>query len=130
MRVLLFCIGLLTAPSAHAVTLDGAGQGAAGVDGMWSMIRSTFVLGAGSPLTPLGAVTFFRDRIIVFAFSIIGALAVGLIMYAGIKLMIGGEEGIADAKKIILHTLVGLALALLAGVVIAFVAGIAGTLLS
>jgi hypothetical protein len=76
------------------------------------------------------AVQFFTDRIITFAFSIIGAVAVGLLMYAGIRMMIGGEEGMTEAKKIVQYTLIGIVLALIATAAVAFVVGISTALLS
>lgn len=119
-------VGSLVVTRVMAGALDTAGRGAPGVDSMWSTIRSQFLSG----MRPLDAVEYFTGRVTLFAFSIIGALGVGLIMYAGIKMMIGGEEGIADAKKIIQYALIGLALAMVSGVAIAFIASIAGSLLS
>ena len=112
---------------AHAVEFDKLGSGNAGVAKMWEMIRAQFALNGK---TPAEAVEFFTLRITVFAFSIIGALAVGLIMYAGIRMIIGGEEGLSESKKIIQTTLIGLVLALVAGVAIAFIVSILHSLLS
>lgn len=118
----------LIVPMAQAGTLDSNGAGAPGVDSMWTTIRGLFL--GGGTLTPAGAVTFFTTRIMTFAFSVMGMIAVGLVMYAGIRLMIGGEEGIAEAKKIIISTLIGIVLALLAGAIIAFIIGIKDVLLA
>lgn len=123
-----FFLLLLIAEQAQAGTLDSAGAGAPGVDAMWTRIKGVFL--GGGTLTPSGAVTFFTDRIMAFAFSIIGMIAVGLLMYAGIRVMIGGEEGLTEAKKIVTSTLIGVVLALLARAVIAFVVGIHSELLS
>ncbi len=117
----------LSSSVAHANTLDTVGTRGAGVSAMWQMITGQFSLSGKSPSE---AVAFFTSRIITFAFSIIGALAVGLVMYAGIRLILGGEEGRDEAKKIVQYTLFGVVLALIAFVAVAFVVGILHSLLS
>jgi hypothetical protein len=133
MNALVILVRFLFVPTAWAVTLETAGQNssggyAPGVGLMWERIKPLFV-GRGD-LLPDEAVLFFVERIGMFLFSIIGAVAVGLVMYAGIRVMIGGEEGLTEAKKIVLYTLIGVVLALLAGGVIAFVGGVLSELLS
>lgn len=123
-----FLLHRLFVPVAQAVTLDQNGAGAPGVDSMWTTIKGLF-MGRGT-WTPEQAVTFFTNRIIDFLFVLIGMIAVGLLMYAGIRVMIGGEEGLTEAKKIFTSTLIGVALALLAWVVIAFIMSIHQLLLS
>lgn len=106
-------------PVAHAVVLEQRGRGAAGVNAMWQAICGVFghTCGLG-----VGAVPFFAQRVIDFVFPAVGTIAVMLVIYAGIRIIIarGQEDGLSEAKKIISHALVGVALAMLSGAIVAF----------
>lgn len=68
------------------------------------------------------------DGIITFALSAVGAVSVGFIIYGGIQYsMSAGDPGkVATAKRTILYAVVGLAVALLAFAIVAFVQGAVG----
>lgn len=97
---------------AHAQV--GAGPG---VDEMWETICSTL------PYCDLGtnAPAFFSQRIVNFVFPLIVGAAVCVVIYAGIKMITGGEEGYTEAKTIIMYGLVGIVLATLTGTVFVFI---------
>lgn len=124
MQFFLFLIGFFL-PVAHADTLNGAGAGAPGVDGMWSAICSaipcyTDVGGAGSGGRYL--IVALSNSIILFISSIIGAVAVCMMIYAGIKIVTsdGAEDKVSEAKKIMLYAAAGVALSLMTTIVISF----------
>ena len=119
MRIVTFLMGFLL-PVAHAVTLDDAGTGAPGVGDMWGKICPLFL--GGCNMTPGDAVTYFTERIMLFVGSLIGAVAVGMVIYAGIKMILsqGQDEGRTEAKKIILYALAGVVLMMIAAAVIGF----------
>jgi|GEM_PF-1380643 hypothetical protein len=115
MRVILS----LFVPTAHAVTIDTAGTALGpGVATMWAMICSTLPfcsVGTGAPALLALKVTSLLLRLI-------GGVAVGVIIYAGIRLIIarGGEEGRTEAKKIVMYAVLGLILALVADALITY----------
>ena len=115
-----FLTGVL-APKTLAYTLgsDGSSMDAAGVSGMWARICGALRCAPGE-----GALVFFTQKIIDFIFPLVGAAAVCIVIYAGIKLTIseGNDEGRSEAKKIILHALGGIILAMIAGAVVRFFA--------
>ena len=111
MRLLALLIG-----TAHAQ--DGVGSGP-GVSEMWGMICTALPycdIGTGAP-------AFFSSRIVAFIFPLIVAAAVCVVIYAGIKMIIGGEEGLTEAKSIITYALVGLVLSILTTSIFVFVGG-------
>ena len=128
MHFILFLLGLIT-PGAHAVTLDGAGEGGAGVSAMWSRICSTLPY---CSLGPEGAVEFFTGKIIVLIFSIIGGVGIALIVYAGIRMIVsqGQDEALVEAKKIVKYVAIGMTLALSATAAIGFFVSLMSTLFS
>lgn len=99
--------------TAHAANV-GSGPG---VSDMWDTICSTL------PYCDLGtdAPGFFSQRIVNFLFPLIVGVAICAIIYAGIKMITGGEEGFTEAKTIMVYALVGLILATLTGSVFVFV---------
>lgn len=98
--------------TAHAQVGNGPG-----VDEMWETICSTL------PYCNLGteAPAFFSQRIVNFVFPLIVGAGVCVIIYAGIKMITGGEEGYGEAKTIIWYAAMGLVLAVLTGSVFVFV---------
>lgn len=100
---------------AHA---EGVGSGP-GVDEMFSKICGVL------PFCNLGtdAPAFFSQRIVNFVFPLIVAAAVCVIIYAGIQLIKGGEDGVSDAKETITYALVGIILAILTGSIFVFIGG-------
>lgn len=123
MTFLLSIFGLLI-PRAFAASIDELGQGiwgsAPGIDAMWSSIRDLFPFtgeGADAPGTLL-------DTINTAVLAIIALVAVALVVYAGIRMIAGGgnEEGFTEAKKILKNVAIGLLCAMLADVVIMYIA--------
>lgn len=101
--------------TAHAAP-SGAG---AGVSEMWSTICSTLPFCDLSTSAP----AFFGQRVVSFLFPLIVAAAVCVIVYAGIKMITGGEEGYGEAKQIILYAVIGIVLATLTSSIFVFVGG-------
>ena len=98
---------------AHA---DGVGSGP-GVDEMFQKICTTLPfcdLGTGAP-------AFFSQRIVNFLFPLIVAAAVCVIIYAGIQMIKGGEDGLSEAKEAITYAVVGIVLAILTGSIFVFI---------
>jgi hypothetical protein len=113
---LLAVIGLLL-PRASARNIDQLGEGTPGIDAMWAVIRSVFpYTGVGE-----GGLTLLLLKVTNFILIFIGGIAVAMIIYAGIKIVTGGEEGIGEAKKIILYAAGGLIAALVADAVVIYV---------
>lgn len=119
MRLIPSLIGILIPSSAHALTLETAGAGGPGVSTMWSAICSVVYCSV-----PGGPVLFFTGKIVSFVFPLIGAFAVLLIIYAGLRLITGEgkEDSLSKAKEIIFYALLGVGLALISSAVILFVA--------
>ncbi len=109
MRLLFLFVGT-------AFAQGGLGEGP-GVSEMWSIICSTL------PFCDIGtdAPAFFAQRIVNFLFPLIVAAAVCAVIYAGIKMITGGEDGYGEAKTIIWYTGIGLILAILTSTIFAFV---------
>lgn len=100
--------------TAHAQTQSGPG-----VDQMWDMICSVLpycTIGTNAP-------AFFSQRIVNFIFPLVVAVAVCVVIYAGIKMIMGGEEGFTEAKTMIFYVGVGIVLSVLAGSIFVFVGG-------
>lgn len=100
--------------TAHAQAGNGPG-----VSEMWSTICSTLPfcdLGTGAP-------AYFSQRVVDFLFPLIVAAAVCIFIYAGFKMVTGGEEGWTQAKTIILYGTIGLILAMLTGSIFVFLGG-------
>lgn len=99
-------------PSALAdVSQLGASDPA--VRDMWSILKSTF------PHTDWGCHAPFylmMNYVAPFVLSLIGGTAICSIVYAGIKIITaGGDDGkISEAKTIIMYSLIGVVLAILA----------------
>jgi hypothetical protein len=104
----------------HASNLDNWGAGGSGVSDMWSDIRNA--LHSDEDLSSANILTAFAESIVTFVLSIIGGVAVLLILYAAIRIIIGQgkEEAISEAKTIVMYALIGIVLALLAGAVIMY----------
>lgn len=100
--------------TAHAQVGSGPG-----VDEMWGTICGTL------PYCDLGtgAAAFFSQRIVNFLFPLAVGVAICAIIYAGIKMITGGEEGFTEAKTIMMYALGGLVLATLTGTIFVFVGG-------
>lgn len=111
-------IGLLVT-HAYAANVDSLGSGGAGVDGMWQKIRGTLY-------TQQDPVTALSSAIITFLLSIIGGVAVLLVIYASIKIVTGQgkDESISEAKDIIYYALLGIVLAILAAAIVGFFGGV------
>ncbi|OIO54967.1 hypothetical protein AUJ46_02020 [Candidatus Peregrinibacteria bacterium CG1_02_54_53] len=84
---------------------------------VWGIYCSTF--GACG-----GGQTFLMDlagRTATFIFQLVGGGAVLAVLYASVKLVIGGEAGKDEAKKIIQYALGGLILAIMGWSIITYV---------
>lgn len=107
-----FLLALIGIDVAHAQVGSGPG-----VDEMWSTICSTL------PFCDLGteAPAYFSQKLVIFIFPLIVAAAVCVIIYAGIKMITGGEEGFTEAKTIITYAVVGIILAMLTTAIFVFI---------
>ncbi|MBI3816251.1 hypothetical protein HY285_01750 [Candidatus Peregrinibacteria bacterium] len=125
MTALLSAILRLIATAAHATSLDQLGCGTGGSDPsvcrMWQILRGTF------PAIPEGgggfeSVLYLFSQVATFILHLIGGAAIAVLIYAGIKLTTSAGEPsrLEDAKKIALHAIVGLILALLADVIVLY----------
>lgn len=104
-------------PTVQAVTLENAGSWTTfgrpnpGIQTMWMKICTIL------PFCSVGAAApaFFALKIIQFVFYAIGVVAVGMLIYAGIKLIIsqGSDEALTEAKKITSYALGGIVLAII-----------------
>jgi hypothetical protein len=110
----LVSIGLIS--TAYAENIERLGSGTPGIDQMWAIIRSIF------PYTDMGGrgLTFAALKITDFILKSIGALAVVMIMYAGLQMIAYGEEGMQEAKKIVLYAVLGLIAAMVSDAVIIY----------
>ncbi len=112
-----FLTGLL--PIAHASSIEQLGSGSPGIDAMWAALQSNF------PHTDVGSggLALVALSITNFILRMIGALAVLIIIYAGIRMIIshGSEEGFTEAKKILTYTVLGLILVLCADAIVTYV---------
>lgn len=125
MKIILSVISLFI-PTAHAFLreafLSTAGPG---VSGMFNTICSGgifCVFGSSSGMTTVVNLARMVTRMVA---SVVGGLAVAVIVYAGIRMMAarGSDEGITEARKIAVWALVGLALAMLAPAIVDFAIG-------
>lgn len=126
MQILETALWLLMGPdTAHAEilrTLMGSGPG---VVGMFTTICNNAFCqlgsssGAASVVAVVRAITFFIS-------SIIGGTAVAVMVYAGIKISMsrGNAEGLNEGKKIAIWALLGVAIAIVAPVVMTWVEGV------
>jgi hypothetical protein len=112
MPLLSFLIGLVI-PTAHAA-IEQLGEQSPGITEMWGMLRNIF------PHTNLGAggLNYVLLAIIDFILKTIGAVAVLAIIFAGIKMITGGEEGLGEAKKLLMYAVGGLVAAMCADAVV------------
>ena len=108
--------GLLI-PAAHAATLDTWGGAGPGVAAMWQTIRNTLY-------TQQDPVQATSGAIINFVFPLVGAAALIMVLYAGLKMITGQgkDEAWTKAKEIIAYALIGVVLAVLATVIISYFA--------
>lgn len=106
-------------PVASAQNLQNVGSANPGVAGMWARICSTLPFcGLGT-----GATDYFALRILDFLFSIIVVLAIGVLIYAGIRMIVsqGDESAMEEAKKIVIYALGGLVAALIAEALLTYI---------
>ncbi len=115
--ILLQWLATVVLPHAQAKNIETLGVGAPGIAAMWQVITATF------PHTDVGeeGVTFLALKIIDFILKSIGALAVLMIIYGGIRIIVQGEEGMTEGKKIILYAVIGLIAAIMADAAVIFV---------
>lgn len=116
---LLFFVALV--PKAHAF-LEQIGTAGQGVAAMWSQICSSLFCTFGG-LSGDQTVFALARKVTNFTSMVIGGAAVAVVIYAGIRMIAaqGKDDQIAEARKMIIYALVGLALAIIAPAVIAFV---------
>ncbi len=115
LSALLGSLGSLV-PRAFARNLETLGSGSPGIDAMWGMIDAVF------PHTNIGGngLAFVLLRITDFILKTIGGLAVVMLIYAGIRMIAGREEGLAEGKKIALYAVLGLIAAMCADAVVVY----------
>ncbi len=118
MRMVLALIGTFAfLPQALAANIEQLGSGSPGIDAMWNMILSIF------PYTNSGSagLEMVLLKIVDIILKLIGGLAVTMVIYAGIKVMTGGDEGLGEAKKILMYSAIGLIAAMCADAVVIYV---------
>jgi len=97
--------------SEHALAAD---------PGVWGIYCSTFgACGEGQ-----GFLMDLAGRTATFIFQLVGGGAVLAVLYASVKLVIGGEGAKDEAKKIIQYALGGLVLAIMGWSIIMYVRGL------
>jgi hypothetical protein len=119
MQLLPLLTGLVTV--AHAQnnpTLNTWGQNAPGVSAMWTTISNSVY--TNIPASDI--VHALTGGLVSLIFTVISGAAVLLIMYAGIRMIIarGKDDEFTQGKTIITWALIGLALSVLASVIITF----------
>lgn len=109
--------GLLT-PVAHA-DIWGSSRSQA-ISDMFARIRA--VLLSEADIGGDNVIVWLAGRIVQFTWPLIGAAAVLLILYAGMQMIWGrgNEESFSQAKTIISHALLGVALGSIASVAIGY----------
>jgi hypothetical protein len=101
---------------AQSINISDVGSSDPSVRAMWTSMKSLF------PHTNLGstALHFFALRIINFILLMIGSVAVAVIIYSAIRIIISRGENVDEPKKALMYAALGLALAVVADIVIAF----------
>jgi hypothetical protein len=119
---LLSALASTVLPRALADNIETLGQGAPGITEMWGIVKATF------PHTNEGSngVPFLSLKIADFILKIIGAVAVIMIIYGGLRMIFTGEEGLNEAKKIVLYAVLGLIAALCAQAAVTFALQVVG----
>ncbi len=122
MRALLASLAALFLPERASAqsALDQLCQWS-GVSQMCDDIRATFPYTGGG-----NGVVFVAIRITNYLLFMIGGVAVAVIVYAGLQMVLsdGNDGKVEDAKKTVLYAAIGLVLAILADVVVLYVAGV------
>ncbi len=110
-------------PTAFASAIEQLGTGSPGIDGMWGMIKSVF------PHTDKGSggLAFVLLQVTNIMLQLIAGAAVLVLIYAGIRMVIGNDEGLGEAKKVIMYCLIGLIGALCADAVVLYTMTIIGS---
>jgi hypothetical protein len=87
------------------------------------------VLAAGVPCPDLSAFKPVMDRLVGLLLAVIGASFLAVLVYAGVKYetALGRQEGVMQAKEIVIHALKGIALAALAPALVALVKWVLGS---
>ena len=97
-----------------AESVDKIGEGSPGVSEMWSIIRGTFP-GTGAGEDAAGMISRGVNSLVL---QLIGGVAVAMVIYAGLRMVYGSEEGYGEAKKILKYTIIGVILALIADAIL------------
>jgi hypothetical protein len=100
-----------------ASSIEQLGSGSPGIDSMWGELKQIF------PHTDYGSqgLAFIILMITNIILRLLAGGAVLMIVYAGIRMITGGEEGLGEAKKAVTYALVGLVGALIADAVVNYV---------
>ena len=87
------------------------------------------VLAAGVPCPDLGALKPVVDRLVGLLLAVIGASLLAVVVYAGVKYetALGRQEGVMQAKEILIQAVKGIALAALAPALVALVKWVLGS---
>lgn len=121
MRLLLVPLLAFLPQRAHAGFLDRLCDLSPDTQGMCDAIRATFPrTEGGNQVAALALVA------IQYLLTLIAMVAVVVIVYAGLTMvMAGGDDGkVGNAKKMVTYAVIGLVLAILADVAVAYVAGV------
>ena len=125
LRNSLLAIAILCTVSAVAPQVSAQSLGSTS-----TTIEGELDLGNADEITSIGGGMNVREtitNIIRSVLSYLGLLAVAVIVIGGVLLVIGmgSEDSLERTKKIVLYTLIGLFLILLAGAIVDFVATVA-----
>lgn len=114
-------------PTAHAVTLNQTGTAVNdSIAQMWLTICNTLPFcGVG-----IDAPRLFACKIGRFIFGSLSGVAVGIVIYAAIRMMLseGDESAIAESKKMIAYAAGGMVLSMVAWALVPFVASVIASL--
>lgn len=120
-RITLFLLGLLPS-KVFALNIETLGRGAPGIDAMWIKIKQVFPHTNVPQNATMWGVPYITMRIASFLVRMVGGVAVGVIIYAGFRLVLsrGNDEGFNKAKEILIYTTFGLILVILTDAIINF----------
>jgi len=122
-RFLLSIIGFKPTKAHAESSLDSIGSGA-GVEAMWSQIRSIF------PWTDTGGggVAIILSKIMTFVLGVIASAAVAVLIYAAILMVMsaGDESKLEEAKKTATYALLGIVFAGIGEAVVMYTANLVG----
>lgn len=112
----------------HAATVDNIGKGGPGIDVMWSKISEVLPFFGVNTGGAVNGPLLIASKVIRFVASLIGGVAVAILIYAGLKIVTshGNDEALNEAKKMAIYALGGVILFLLTEFIIGYVVNVIG----